>query len=271
MGYGGAYGNEPGLINAHLIDQGVPADHLDRAMPQQIAAAKAECHEAYLACMLLRGADSIRYGALKTKLANDMTKGQDHYPKTVVEATRLLNDYRVNPRVQCVRDDPREGVAFVQDRGNKREGGTGWNKGSGGSGRDAKSPNCWHCNQPGHHMNRCPELAVEGIDNLNIDQLDSGHGFFSTAEVTDKDVDLQECQDGSKEYAFAQREEKGPGIRGILHRDHLYINTCASYASTPYRSLLGNVHRPSRGLVGYSNCSSMTMTEMGQLGKIQGM
>ena len=24
--YGGAYGNEPGLINAHLIEQGVAAD-----------------------------------------------------------------------------------------------------------------------------------------------------------------------------------------------------------------------------------------------------
>jgi hypothetical protein len=73
--YGGAYGNKPGLINAHLIEQGVPADRLDSATPQQVADTKAACQEAYLACMLLRGADSIRYGALKTELANDMTKG----------------------------------------------------------------------------------------------------------------------------------------------------------------------------------------------------
>ena len=45
--------------------------------------------------MLLRGANSIRYGALKTELANDMTKGQDNYPKTLVEAARLLNNYKV--------------------------------------------------------------------------------------------------------------------------------------------------------------------------------
>ena len=61
--------------------------------------AKADCREAYLACMLLRGADSIRYGALKTELANDMTKGQDNYPKTMVEAARLLNDYKVATRI----------------------------------------------------------------------------------------------------------------------------------------------------------------------------
>ena len=177
--YGGAYGNEPGLINAHLIDQGVPADRLDSATQQHIADAKAACCDAYLACMLLCGADSIRYWALKTKLVNDMTKGQDHYPKTIVEATRLLNDYKLSHCVQRARDDPGEGVAFVQDRGNKREGS---DEGVGGNGgQDAKNPNFWHCNQPGHHMNRCPELAVKGVDNFNIDELDRGHGFFSTA------------------------------------------------------------------------------------------
>ena len=93
--YGGAYGNEPGLINAHLIGQGVAPDQVDNATANQLAKAKADCREAYLACMLLRGADSIRYGPLKTELANDMTKGQDNYPKTMVEASRLLNDYKV--------------------------------------------------------------------------------------------------------------------------------------------------------------------------------
>ena len=118
--YGGAYGNEPGLIEAHLIGQGVAGGRLDAATSAQLAAAKADCREAYLACMLLRGADSIRYGTLKTELANDMTKGQDNYPKTMVEAARLLNDYRVATRFQRARDDPGEGMAFVQDRGGGR-------------------------------------------------------------------------------------------------------------------------------------------------------
>jgi hypothetical protein len=123
--YGGAYGNEPGLINAHLIGQGVAPDQVDNATANQLAKAKADCREAYLACMLLRGADSIRYGPLKTELANDMTKGQDNYPKTMVETSRLLNDYKVATRAQRARDDPGEGMAFVQDRGGGRRGGSG--------------------------------------------------------------------------------------------------------------------------------------------------
>ena len=143
--YGGAYGNEPGLINAHLVSQGVAADQVDRATAAQLAAAKADCREAYLACMLLRGADSIQYGPLKTELANDMTKGQDNYPKTMVEAARLLNDYKVSVRAQRARDDPGEGMAFVQDRGgNRRGGGTGRPNGTGGgaAARDPNNPNC---------------------------------------------------------------------------------------------------------------------------------
>jgi hypothetical protein len=49
--YGGACGNEPGLINAHLMEQGIPADQLDTATPQQMAVAKAACCKAHLACM----------------------------------------------------------------------------------------------------------------------------------------------------------------------------------------------------------------------------
>jgi hypothetical protein len=56
--------------------------------------------------MLLRGADSTRYGRLKTELANDMTKGQDNYPKTMVEEARLMNDYKITARTQCAHDDP---------------------------------------------------------------------------------------------------------------------------------------------------------------------
>ncbi len=51
--YGGAYGNKHGLIGAHLIGQGVAAGQLDTATTAPLAAAKADCRKAYLACMLL--------------------------------------------------------------------------------------------------------------------------------------------------------------------------------------------------------------------------
>jgi hypothetical protein len=268
--YGGAYGNEPGLIDANLIEQGVAADQLASATTAQMAKARADCREAYLACMLLRGADSIRYGPLKTELSNDMTKGQDNYPKTMVEAARLLNDYKVSVRAQRARDNPGEGMAFVQDRGGGRRGGGGGSRGSGN--RDPDDPNCWHCGKPGHVMRRCPDLAVEGIDNFHIDDSDDVHALLSADTIVGATAEDAEVSVKSQQCTFAQRGRSKPtGVRGLLDPDHLYIDTCASYASTPYRELLDNVHKVERGLVGHSNCGSTTMNEVGSLGKLEGM
>ncbi len=96
------------------------AGQLDRATLNQLAAAKAHCCKAYLTCMLLRGADSMRYGPFKTELANDMTKGQDNYPKTMVEVARLMNNYKSAARAQRARNNPGEGMAFVQDHSGAR-------------------------------------------------------------------------------------------------------------------------------------------------------
>jgi len=60
-------------------------------------------------------------------------------------------------------------------------------------------------------------------------------------------------------------------VRGVLQPNHLYIDTCASYASTPYRSLFKNMQESDRGLVGHSNCGLTTMTTVGDLGNIRGM
>jgi hypothetical protein len=67
--------------------------------------------------MLLRGSDNIRYGHLKVELANNMTKGVNNYPKLMAEPARLLNDYKVAVKPPRAWDDPREGLAFVQEQG----------------------------------------------------------------------------------------------------------------------------------------------------------
>ncbi len=48
--------------------------------------------------MILRGSDNSRFYQVKTNLQNGMTKGTNNFPKTVVETTRLLSDYKVPPR-----------------------------------------------------------------------------------------------------------------------------------------------------------------------------
>ncbi len=94
--YGGAYGREPGLVRACLAemkrsDASVDVDDPDKA---QLKAAYDICREEYLACMLLRGACRARYGQLKNDLANDMMKGTDNYPKSMVDA-------RSDPHPSC--------------------------------------------------------------------------------------------------------------------------------------------------------------------------
>ena len=72
-------------------------------------------------------------------------------------------------------------------------------------------------------MRRCPDLAVEGIDNFNIDKADDAHALFSTegGEVgaeTDTRSESQGCM-------FAQRGRGKPtGVRGLLNPSHLYID-----------------------------------------------
>ena len=95
--FGGSYGREPGLVKDEIKIQAGIADRANPT-PKELEVAYAMCREEYLACMLLRGADNGRYYKLKDNLANNMALGQDNYPKTIVETTRLLNDYRVPPR-----------------------------------------------------------------------------------------------------------------------------------------------------------------------------
>jgi len=59
-----------------------PAD-VDSAIWAAIIKADEVCHECYLSCMLLRGADNGRYLQLKVDLSNDMTKGTNNYPKKI--------------------------------------------------------------------------------------------------------------------------------------------------------------------------------------------
>ncbi len=93
--------------------------------------------------------------------------------------------------------------------------------------------NCWHCGKPGHHKNRCPDLVIKGIDNLNVAIWGDAHTMFS-ADTESQECEIsQECSDEAQECTFMQAQ----GVRGLLHPNHLYIDTCASYASTPYHDL----------------------------------
>jgi hypothetical protein len=59
------------------------------------------------------------------------------------------------------------------------------------------------------------------------------------------------------------------GAELILLLNHLYIDTCASYPSTPYAHLLDNLMKQLRGLCGYMNSGSTAIDMAGDLGAIK--
>jgi hypothetical protein len=88
-------------------------------------------------------------------LANDMTKGTDNFPKTMVKTMQMLNDYKVSARqVQRQGQNTPEGGAFVQ-------------------GVDKQSGRQW-CDKRDHVSSECPHLQEAGkpevgVDNLNVE------------------------------------------------------------------------------------------------------
>ena len=146
--------------------------------------------------MLLRGADNSRYFQLKVDLSNDMTKGTDNFPKTIVETMRLLTNYIPPPRLQRARDLDGKKLVFIQGKGGA----------SCGPKKDSanKKAKCWHCGGP-HYKNECPKLKLldAGVQNININLCNKEHTLFST----------------DNEYGLVQNQAKG--VQGILSPHHM--------------------------------------------------
>ncbi len=115
--YGGAYGNKPGLITAQLIAQGAP----DSVDPDQIAKAEATLLRAFPLMYDHERIQPNHYYQLKNDLANNMTKGLDHFPKTIVKTMHLLNDYKVSARHQCHREPDGKSIASCKATNQQRQ------------------------------------------------------------------------------------------------------------------------------------------------------
>ena len=101
----------------------------------------------YLACAFVINSDLRRYGRLIEELENDYTKGNDNYPRNMVKAYQLLNEYNQwNPRETLPESS---GVAFLQQGSNKKfaQRTSEWKK----------KATCHNCGQKGHIRPECLE------------------------------------------------------------------------------------------------------------------
>ena len=82
----------------------------------QRTADKVPAREHYLTCMMLVGANAVRFGGLKEYLFNSYLLGGDMYPKTREDVVGLLKNYKV-PKKQQQHDKwgVQEEIDFVQN------------------------------------------------------------------------------------------------------------------------------------------------------------
>ena len=96
--YGGAYGNKPGLIKEQLRKDGVNKSELNNATypfnrdQQKWKDSQEKCRKEYLFAMILMQANRDKFAQLRCNLAS---KHVDKYPKTIVDTTRTLNNYKI--------------------------------------------------------------------------------------------------------------------------------------------------------------------------------
>lgn len=205
--------------------------------------------------MFLSGADSQKYYKLRDDLSKDYAKGVDNYPNTVDGMMRLLNNYKIPTRYGggSNRQQMEGGLAFYQ-------GGSSQGQENGKGIRWRGEPGCYHCKALDHTKSNCPELKaleheivqfnveedhpspVEGVQNLNVHEL-SGSGITMV-------------------------QKKICGL-SVLKLNHLYMDSCTSYASTPFREVLDGVSKKDIGLLGHGNAGSTFMGKSGELGDIK--
>jgi hypothetical protein len=178
-----------------------------------------------------------------------MMKGTNNFPKTVVKTTCLLSEYKVPPRHIPAREPDSKGVASVQGGGEKKPA--------------ISAIDCWHCGKLGHYKTSCPKLKIKGVQNLNIEDCVQEHSLFSA----DNDYEMlqQEKEVITKKMHFPWGKE---GICGILLPHHVYIGTCATFASTPYPHLLTNLKKEEHALMGHSNMGLGGMEMSGEMGAV---
>ena len=58
---------------------------------------KTEANGQFMAYLLIRGSDQTRYGSLLKGFVSQFSLGNDQYPKTIMTATDVLSNHKIDP------------------------------------------------------------------------------------------------------------------------------------------------------------------------------
>eukprot|EP00957_Ditylum_brightwellii_P187440 14275423-Ditylum_brightwellii.AAC.1 len=106
---GNIYGH-PGLMSKAL-KQVNPNLNPENATPTQYVHEKTETAQRFLAVLMIKAADRLRYGSIVCDLENDYTHGINGLPKTMADAYSYIAKYLPAPKAKKVGNT--EGLAFV--------------------------------------------------------------------------------------------------------------------------------------------------------------
>jgi len=144
--YGGAIGEDPGLLNATAV---VWANADDATKRLKIA------RDRTLALAFLKRADHRCFGTLWADLENQFSRGNNQYPTGLTAAYSLLVNFkppkrdepRRNPRSQEPAVEEEDGITFMQAGGVI----------AGADGVTHTHVTCFRCEHKGHYADKCPD------------------------------------------------------------------------------------------------------------------
>ena len=117
--------------------------------------------ELSLATLFIMNSNKQRYGQLRQDLENDFLKGHENYPANMVEAQKLLQNYkgltRAHQQQSQTRRQANDGIAFAQ-AGNQQSG--------------KSEARCWKCNKKGHfaYEGKCQPEDIAAFEALKQQQ-----------------------------------------------------------------------------------------------------
>jgi hypothetical protein len=139
--------------------------------------------------MFLHQSDRRCYGKLLKELKNSFTRGNDHYPGTLVKAFHLISEYK-HYEAKVVAPDAST-VAFAQKNGVKTK-----DKGKDNSWK--LKATCHQCGVLGHIQPDCPQL--------NSSEDDKSDGKKTNSGTKSNLKDSKSAEKSNKKTPFAQSE-----------------------------------------------------------------